>query len=121
MRQVYLRGGLAIGLCLALASACTSVPKPAGPEAVFIANCRNMEPTRNWKPADPPGDFERKLFQPPAKAAPGTWFGTRDGGIALCIPCTAGSSDVRSFEWYTKNFKEGELHLKNCTGSKVKK
>lgn len=121
MRQFSLRRSLAIGLCLALASSCTTVPKPAGPEARFIANCRQLEPKRNWKPSDPPGAFERKLFQPPAKAPPGTWFSTRDGGIALCVPCAAGSSDVQSFEWYTKGFKEGELHLKSCKGGKGKK
>jgi hypothetical protein len=121
VRQLSLRGSLAVVLCLALVASCTSVPKPTGPEAMFIANCRKMEPTRNWEPSDPPGAFERSLFRPPPKAPPGRWFSTHAGGMALCVPCAAGSSEVQSFEWYTKGFKEGELHLRSCKGGKPKK
>ncbi len=115
------RGGIVLGLGLVLLASCTSVPQPAGPEALFIANCRKMEPTRDWRPSGPPGKFERSLFRPPANAPPGQWFSTRSGGMALCTACAAGSSDVRSFEWYTKGFKEGELHLRHCPVGKTKK
>jgi len=117
-----MRVALAIGLCIMLASACTSLPpRPAGPEAAFIGNCREMEPTRDWKPSDPPSAYQRSLFAPPAHAPPGQWFSARGGGIALCTACEAGSSAVQSFEWYTNNFTEGELHIKPCTVSKGKK
>ena len=43
------------------------------------------------------------------------WFRGRDNAIAVCTACAADANAVRSFEWYTAGFKDGELAHKNCS------
>jgi hypothetical protein len=124
MRRASLQGSLAIGLCLALCAACSlpglrqPEPEPKSAEFALVANCRAVQASRDWKRSDPPPPSLRMLFTVPRGAPAGLWFRDRDGAVALCTACAAGSSAVQSFEWYARGFTAGELKLKPCGKAK---
>lgn len=101
-------------LLLLIASCTTERQRPDSANPQLEMACKANYPTHGWKPADPPEPAVRRLFSVPHNAPAEFWFRGRDQAIAVCTPCAADSSAVRSFEWYTPGFKEGELALRNC-------
>ncbi len=109
---------IAIGLGLLLIASCVTGPasrQPGSPaHAALEAPCKTNYPTHAWKLSEPPVDAVRMLYSIPKGATAQLWFRGRDRAIAVCTPCAAGSAAVKSFEWYSPDFKEGELGLRNC-------
>jgi hypothetical protein len=112
---------IAIGLSLVLAASCVTSPTPqrtAPAEAKLEAACKANYPVHAWKRSEPPEDAVRRLYSIPKGATAQLWFRGGDKAIAVCTPCAAGSASVKSFEWYSPGFKQGELGLKNCPAAK---
>jgi hypothetical protein len=115
---------VAVGLGLLLVAACATSPRTASTRPTSSANaaleaaCRTNYPGRAWKLSAPPEDAVRRLYSIPKGAPAQLWFTGKDRAIAVCTPCSAGSAAVKSFEWYTPSFKEGELGLRNCPATK---
>jgi hypothetical protein len=108
-------GSAAIALGLLLTGSCThSPPRPAGVSPKLEAACKANHSSHGWKLAEPPEPATRRLFTVPRDAPLQLWFRGRDNAIAVCTPCTADTTAVRSFEWYAPGFKDGELARKNC-------
>ena len=111
-----LASGLVAALGLTLLGSCTtSPPRPAGASPQLEAACKANHPTHGWKLAEPPEPAARRLFTVPRDAKVQLWFRGRDNAIAVCTPCAADANAVRSFEWYSPGFKDGELAHKNCS------
>jgi hypothetical protein len=112
---------VAIGLGLLLAASCVTAPAPpqAQPgEAKLEAACKTNYPAHAWQRTDPPEPAVRRLYSIPRGATAQLWFRGRDQAVAVCTPCSAGSAAVKSFEWYTPGFKQGELGLRNCPAAR---
>jgi hypothetical protein len=122
---------LAIGLGLVSIASCvtgpgttspatsTSAPKgPTSANAALEAACKTNYPTYAWKSSPPPEEAMRRLYSIPKGATAQLWFTGKDRAVAVCTPCAAGSASVKSFEWYTPGFKQGELGLRTCPAGK---
>jgi hypothetical protein len=111
---------LVVGLGLLMSASCVTGPgsgskSPASSgNAALEAACKTNYASHGWKLSAPPADAVRRLYSIPKGATAQLWFTGKDRAIAVCTPCAAGSSAVKSFEWYMPGFKEGELGLKNC-------
>jgi hypothetical protein len=116
---------IAVGLGLLLVASCVSGTGTGGAtqraepaDAKLEAACKTNYPTHAWKRSEPPEAAVRRLYSIPRGAAAQLWFRGRDQAIAVCTPCSAGSAAVKSFEWYTPGFKQGELGLRNCPATR---